>query len=142
MNDRTREALEILLKNEKQAWDKDGKLRYGWILAQLRDAMEASFYDEWYWPTAQIVFGWIKRDLPMFEWEVLDVGYTRLIALDFCYSLELPDLFEQELEDVIAEAWGDWFSIPSEAEILALGIIPPLVWPKEYADGAVQASMF
>ena len=141
MNDRTRQAMEILL-NKKQSWDKDSNLRYVWIVSQLRDAMEASFYDEWYWPTAQIVFGWVKRDLPMFEWETLDVGYTRPIALDFCYRLELPDLFEQNMEGVIEEAWRDWFDIPSETEILALGITPPLVWPIECADGAVQASMF
>lgn len=141
MNERTRQALESLLR-EKQSWDKTGKLRYGWVLSQLRDAMEASFYDEWYWPTAQIIFGWVKQDLPMLEWEHLDAGYARPIALDFCYKLELPDLFEQSLEDIIQDVWSGWYDVPSENEILALEIVPPLVWPKEYVDGAVQASMF
>lgn len=152
MNPSTCAILEFLL-TQKDAWNKDGELRYASVISDLKDALEAQYYDEWYWPKAHRAFH-LMRILDVFpgaEWDEISVGYSTEIKLELIVNADeiaffnggsLTEIFEAMFYDQIQNTWHEWIDIPSFDEIIALGIRPPLVWQKEYADGAVQPSLF
>lgn len=151
MNARTKTALQFLL-SLPGAWDKEGKLKYSQVLHDLADYREVTYYDEWYWPKAARCFRLIKalNIYPGAEWEKLNLGYQKETVIDWSYNLDpendeevcLPDLFDCMFFDEIQVTWQEWIDMPSQDEIMALGIRPPLVWEKVNQDSSVQPSMF
>lgn len=142
MKKRTKEILEFLL-NQRGAWDKKGNLDYAQVIRDLYQAFEITFYDEYYWPKVKRFCHWLKvfRVFLDAEWDRISFGYMAEIESDWAYNVDIPEIFECVFYDDVQVTWDEWFETPMEEAILALGIRPPLVWPKEVADGVVQLSM-
>lgn len=143
MKDQTKQILEFLL-NQPGAWDKKGKLDHSQVIRDLAQAFEITFYDEYYWPKVKRFCHWLKvfGVFPDAEWDRISFGYMAEIESDWAYNVDIPEIFECVFYDEVQVVWQEWHEYPAEEEMLDLGIRPPLVWPKEVANGIVQPSMF